>query len=233
MSTGSGPGWRAAARAWARWHWRRRTHSIKARLVAVFVLLAGATTVVFVLGTQQFLQSSWQAYVRPLVANYAQHLADHIGNPPDPARAKALAQRLPIAVRIEGPQVQVDTHPGRFDPHHGPDISRAAGNDLRREPEVRPWSWTVQQPGGHRIRFALVAPPASERPRLLGWATLAALVALTAAAYAAVRRQLRPLQGISTGVQAYGDGHFDTRYRCGGATNWVSWRRASTAWHTV
>ena len=182
--------------------------------MALFVLLALATTVVFVLGTQQFLQSGWQAYVRPLVADYAQQLAADIGNPPDPARARALAQRLPIAVHIDGPLVQLDTHPGRFerrvDRRLGPDRSHAPDDDTKRDHDLRPWSWTVQQPGGHRISFALVAPPDSERPRLLGWATLAALVALTAAAYAAVRRQLRPLQDISAGVQAYGAGHFNT-----------------------
>ncbi len=185
--------------------------------MAVFVLLALATTVVFVLGTQQFLQSGWQAYVRPLVTDYAQQLAADIGDPPVPARAQALAQRLPLAVHIDGPLVQLDTHPGRFersfDKRPDPDRNRAADDNSRREHDPRPWSWTVQQPGGHRISFALVAPPDSERPRLLGWATLAALVALTALAYATVRRQLQPLQDISAGVQAYGAGHFNTPIR--------------------
>ena len=212
------------ARAWARAHWQRRTHSIKGRLVALFVLLALATTVVFVWGTQQLLQSGWQAYVRPLVADYAQLLAADMGSPPDAARARALAQRLPLAVHIEGPLVQLDTHPGRFERRFGP----GPGSGLNRGPTanqaepsgdadspykdhtLRPGSWTVQRPDGHRISFALVAPPDSERPRLLGWATLAALLLLTALAYAAVRRQLLPLQAISSGVQAYGAGHFDS-----------------------
>jgi signal transduction histidine kinase len=220
----------SAAKAWVRSHWQRRTHSIKGRLVALFVLLALATTVVFLLGTQQILQSGWVAYVRPLVADYAQRLAADLGSPPDPARARALAQRLPIAVHISGPLVQLDTHPGRFDRRHGADhrpgrsIDNAAGGARDRadrgsgdsaseagpDRDLRPWSWTVQRADGHRISFALVAPPAAERPRLLGWATLAALLALTALAYAAVRRQLQPIQDISTGVQAFGAGRFDT-----------------------
>ena len=195
---------RPALQRWFQTHWQRRTHSIKGRLVALFVLLALATTVVFVLGTQQFLQSGWQAYVKPLVADYAQHLANSLGSPPEPARVQALVQRLPLAVRVEGPLVQLDTHPGRFDRHWGPpdDADAARG--------ARPWTWAVQQSDGHRIRFALVAPPDAERPRLLGWATLAALLALTALAYAAVRRQLQPLHDISAGVQAYGAGQFNT-----------------------
>ncbi len=225
---------RSAARAWVRGYWQRGTHSIKGRLVALFVLLALATTVVFLLGTQQILQSGWVAYVRPLVADYAQVLAADLGSPPDPARARALTQRLPIAVHITGPLVQLDTHPGRFDRRFGGDhghgrnvdsVRGGAGSsaadsnhdgsaDISSEAspdrDLRPWSWTVQRADGHRISFALAAPPAAERPRLLGWATLAALLALTALAYAAVRRQLQPIQDISTGVQAFGSGRFDT-----------------------
>ncbi len=201
--------------------------------MALFVLLALATTVVFLLGTQQFLQSGWAAYVRPLVADYAQMLAADLGSPPDPARARALAQRLPIAVHITGPLVQLDTHPGRFDRRHGSAYGQrrntdgaadrtadAAGdgnsdtkNDADPDRDLRPWSWTVQRADGHRISFAWVAPAAAERPRLLGWATLAALLALTAGAYLAVRRQLQPLQDISRGVQAFGSGRFDTPIR--------------------
>ena len=193
--------------------------------MALFVLLALATTVVFVLGTQQFLQSGWVAYVRPLVADYAQVLAADLGSPPDPARARALTQRLPIAVHISGPLVQLDTHPGRFEHRHRPspapardtDRPRERGDDGRTDTvveagtdrDLRPWSWTVRRPDGHRISFALVAPPDAERPRLLGWATLAALLALTALAYAVVRRQLQPIHDISAGVQAFGSGRFD------------------------
>lgn len=197
--------------------WRRRPQSIKGRLVALFVLLALATTVVFMLGTQQFLQGGWQAYVKPLVADYTQHLATDLGSPPDPARVQALVQRLPLAVKITGPQVQLETHPGRFERHWGPPQKHAADAAppvAARPPDdsynARPGSWTVQQPDGHRISFALVAPPDAERPRLLGWATLAALLALTALAYAAVRRQLQPLHDITTGVQAFGAGQFTT-----------------------
>jgi signal transduction histidine kinase len=185
--------------AWLHHHRHRLTHSIKGRLVALFVLLALATTVVFVLGSRQFLQDGWQAYARPLVSDYAHLLAADLGSPPDPARARALTQRLPLAVRIEGPLVQMDTHPGRQDRYHTDD------NNTR---NLRPWRWAVQQPDGHRISFSLLAPPDSERPRVVGWATLAALLLLTALAYAAVRRQLQPLQDITAGVQAFGAGRF-------------------------
>ncbi len=215
------PEHRHGKRAWLRHHRHRLSHSIKGRLVALFVLLALATTVVFVLGSRQLLQSGWQAYARPLVTDYARLLAADLGSPPDPARARALTQRLPLAVRIEGPLVQIDTHPGHHDRHDryrasGPETGPAATGTVKHsnsssnnDHNQRPWRWTVQQPDGHRVSFSLLAPPDSERPRLLGWATLAALLLLTALAYAAVRRQLQPLQDITAGVQAFGAGRFD------------------------
>ena len=89
----------------------RRLHSIKWRLVILFVLLAMATTGVFLFGMQRVLQTGWQGYAKPMVADYVDKLAAEIGSPPDVARAQALVQRLPVSVRIEGPQVRFDSHP--------------------------------------------------------------------------------------------------------------------------
>ena len=89
----------ASPRRAGRW-WR----SIKGRVLVLFVLLALGTTAVFLLGTQRLLATGWQAVVRPMVSDYADRLAAEIGSPPDAARARALAARLPIAVQIEGPR---------------------------------------------------------------------------------------------------------------------------------
>ena len=47
-----------------------------------------------------------------------------------------------------------------------------------------------------------------DRPRLIGWATLGALLLLTALAYARVRRMLRPLDDIRAGARRFGAGDF-------------------------
>ena len=47
---------------------------------------------------------------------------------------------------------------------------------------------------GHRITFGLAGPLPSERPRRIGWITLAALLLLTVLAYAYIRKLLRPLR---------------------------------------
>ena len=195
--------WRQAFKRWR--------HSIKGRLLVLFVLLALGTTAAFLLGMQRLLQSGWQAYARPMVADYVDRLAAEIGSPPDPARARALAERLPIAVRIEGPQVQLDTDPKAGTRRH----ARQAGPvdaDVADDREAHAWGLNRRTTAdGHRITFTLAAPPDATRARLFGWATLAALLLMLGAAYATVWRLLRPLQDISAGVEAFGRGQFTAR----------------------
>ncbi len=190
----------------ARWHAARKRwrHSLRWRLVTLFLLLALATTGVFLFGMQRVLQSGWQGFVKPLVADYVDRLTIDLGSPPDVARAQALVARLPVSVRIEGPVVQFDSHPERrawrrFGPGHGDDEDSAEG-----------WGLVRSTADGHRITFGLASPLPRDRPRIFGWLTLGALLLLTAAAYAVVRRLLRPLDAINAGVARFGSGDFAT-----------------------
>jgi signal transduction histidine kinase len=185
--------------------WRRVTHSLRARLVLLFVLLALATSAVFLLGMQRWLQAGWQGWVQPLAADYVDRLAAEIGSPPDAARAQALVARLPIRVRIDGPQVQFDSHAGRT--AAGADDDRHVRRDDRGPPGA---GWLQRETAdGHRIRFSAAAPVAEvDRPRRLGWITLGLLLALTGVAWAVVQRLLRPLGPIGDGVARFGRGDF-------------------------
>lgn len=185
----------ARRRGWWR-GWRPR--SLKARLVLVFLALALGTTLLFVSATRELFSTGWRELARPLVADYLDRLAADIGSPPDLARAQALVQRLPLSLRIDGPQVQWDSHP-QID-RHGP-----------HDP---PWRDALerQTADGHRIRFGVHWGGAAwqDRPAWTGWATLAALLALTAGAWAWVRHLLRPLGDIQAGAQRFGRGDFAT-----------------------
>lgn len=191
-----------------RQHLRRWRHSLGARLVGLFVLLAFGVVIVFVAGMQSAFRYGWQDYVRPLVADYVDSLTAQIGTPPDVARAKALTERLPLRIRIEGPVVNWSSHPR--DPRDGPPRDhRHAGGDTWRPVRVLA--------DGHRISFALASivrdDAPEDRPRLIGWATLAALLLLTALSYTMVRRLLRPLDDIRAGALRYGAGDFSQPIR--------------------
>jgi signal transduction histidine kinase len=185
----------------SRWHERAQRHlrhSLKARLVALFLVLALALTGAFLFGMQKALGVGWRDAARPLVTDYVDRLAAEIGSPPSVERALALTRRLPVTVRIDGPQVHWDSQPrpdgagGRTHERWGKDENlfvRATAD-------------------GHRIAFGLNVQPWRDRPRLWGWATLATLLLLTLVAYKVVRRLLRPLDDIRAGAQRFGRGEF-------------------------
>jgi signal transduction histidine kinase len=187
-------------------HLRRRfRHSVGARLVGLFLVLALAVSATFLFGMQSAFRGGWQDYARPLVANYIDRLVDEIGTPPDLAKAQALVARLPLHIRIDGPVVNWDSQPDaprRF----GPRDDR--NNDSDSDDAERSWQPVRLLADGHRIRFGLADLSHEERPRRIGWFTLAALLLLTALAYASARRLLRPLRDIRAGAIRYGQGDF-------------------------
>jgi len=54
-----------------RWHQRFR-HSLRWRLVALFLLLALATVIIFVGGTRAALSGGFQMLVKPLLSDYVE-----------------------------------------------------------------------------------------------------------------------------------------------------------------
>jgi signal transduction histidine kinase len=173
-------------------------HSLKWRLVGLFLLLALATTVTFVAGVREMVRGGWQGYGKPLTTHYLDLLTAQIGTPPDVARAQALTQALPISIRIDGPSVNWDSHPSaprrwqRFQ-------SDWSDGELHRF-HVR------RLEDGHRITYTLADPHEVMAPHLMGWSTLAVLLLLTLLAFAYVRRLLRPLDDIREGAIRFGRG---------------------------
>ena len=89
--------------------WRARFPSLGARLVGLFLVLAFAVGATFMLGLHVMQRVDWREYTHPLVMNYSDMLVAEIGSPPDVDRARLLTQRLPLHIRIEGPEVNWDS----------------------------------------------------------------------------------------------------------------------------
>ena len=89
--------------------WSVRFPSPGARLVGLFLVLAVAVAATFMLGMHVLQRVGWHETLRPLVTNYADTLVAEIGVPPDVDRARLLTQRLPLHIRIEGPDVNWDS----------------------------------------------------------------------------------------------------------------------------
>lgn len=188
-----------------RWHSRALHalgHSLRVRLVALFLVLAMALAATFVFGMQKALSVGWREAARPLVADYVDRLVVEIGSPPSIERAQALSQRLPVSVRISGPQVNWRSNPQadvfqRYRSQH----------DDWQDNQPRLLSRTTAD--GHRIELGLSVTAWENQPHRVGWFTLAGILALTALAYGYVRRLLRPLDDIRAGAQRFGSGAFD------------------------
>lgn len=192
------------SRSRRRWHNRAQHalgHSLRVRLVALFLLLAMALAATFVFGMQKALSVGWREAARPLVADYVDRLVVEIGSPPSIERAQALAQRLPVSVRIAGPQVNWRSNPQA-------DVfqrSRSQHDDWQ-DNQPRLLSRTTAD--GHRIDLGISVTAWENQPHRVGWFTLAGILGLTALAYAYVRRLLRPLDDIRAGAQRFGRGAF-------------------------
>jgi len=187
-------------------HWRQRarhalTHSLRVRLVALFLLLALAMTATFVVGMQYALGVGWRDAARPLVVDYLDKLAAEIGSPPSIERAQALVQRLPLSVQIGGPQVNWQSSA-----QTGNHTSYWRNQDYRNGEGSHWFERTTAD--GHQIRFGLNLTVWNDRPRYIGWATLGAILLLTGLAYGVVRNMLRPLADIRVGALRFGEGDF-------------------------
>lgn len=177
--------------------WRR---SLGARLVAMFLLFAVAVAATFLIGMQSVFRGGWQGYARPIAADYIDRLVVEIGTPPDLGRAKAIVDRVPLRIRIDGPSLHWDSQPDAFarSGWHGDDGSDA------------PWRPVRQLADGHRVTFSFADLSQERRTRSAGWVTLAVLLLLTGFAYGYVRHLLRPLRDIRAGAIRYGAGDFAT-----------------------
>ena len=190
------------------WHRRARDavgYSLRIRLVLVFMALAVTVAVTFMGGVQKAVSLGWREAARPLLMDYVDRLAAEIGSPPDLVRAQAIANRLPVTLRIDGPRIHWASHPDQprpdwmRDKFHSEDHWAGAdhGGGLLQRTTA----------DGHRIEFGLNALSWEKRPRI-AWGTLTVLLLLTALAYVYVRHLLRPLDDIRKGAQRFGDGNF-------------------------
>jgi signal transduction histidine kinase len=199
-----------------RWHQRARqriSHSLRARLVLVFLLLALAMVAIFLGGMQRALSVGWREAARPLIADYVDRIAADItanmSAPPSIERALALTEKLPISVRISGPLVNWrSTVPSVEETYYREENDSYSDSKGWRRAEARLLERSTAD--GHKIVLGLSLQNWHDRPRSVGWVTLALLLGLTAAAYTYVRRLLRPLDDIRDGALRYGSGNFGT-----------------------
>lgn len=208
------------ARPWHRRLWPVPRGSLKLRLVLLFLVLALAVVFTFIRGAQQAFTLGWHDTARPLLTDYVDRLAAEltVNGAPSVERARALVQRLPVTVDIQGPTLNWRSHPEQSEDwarHRPRRVDRHADDeedgDDDDEAEERRWRSLLQRrtADGHLIRFGLNEAALERRPHMIGY-TLVILLTLTLLAYLYVRHLLRPLDDIRRGAQRFGAGEFGT-----------------------
>ena len=181
---------------------RRWRHSLRLRLVTLFVLLALALMAVLAGGLKAALSGNgWREVARPMLVDYMDRVVVELGSPPDVARAQALVDRLPITLRIEGPQVQWASSTAH-------DERRGWFADRHRDVPEDPW-FIRPTADGHRITFGWSPRMWQPQPGSIGWIVPALALGLILLTYACVHRLLKPLDDIREGADRFGRGDFD------------------------
>jgi signal transduction histidine kinase len=204
-----------AAKGTALWYRRLRDtlgHSIKLRLLLVFLLLALAMAFTFISGAQRAFTEGWREAARPLLMDYVDRLVEEVaaGGTPSVERASAITQRLPLTITIQGPQVQWSSHPPRAGEETAPD---RPADDVRQDREGwggdKEWQrlLTRSTADGHRIGIGINKQAFERQTHLVGY-TLTALLVLTLLAFLYLRHLLRPLDAIGAGARRFGLGDF-------------------------
>ena len=183
-------------------HWR---HSVKLRLLLVFLLLALTLGFLFVGGAKRAFTLGWQGVAQPLLSDYVSRLAEEVApqGSPEIERAEALVRRLPVlTIQIDGPRVRWRSQPESASP--GGMRGRGPVGD-----EDAQWRALVQRrtADGHLMQFGVHEAAIGQRPRFFGLALLS-LLGLMALAYWYVHRLLKPLDHIRAGAQRFGAGDF-------------------------
>lgn len=189
-----------------------RRHSLSGRLIGLFLLTGLALALVVKTGFHYAFQENLRDLARPHVAEYVQYLLARIGDPPDTARAAALAERLPLDIHISGPSLYWSSA-GRL-----PDLDQV---EMHRH---RLPSGDVVQAGRSKGGFFLAADRSGYRIILKSqglettrWAPLATILTIVAAlavlslTYHGIRRLFHPLETVRTGLARIGRGELEHR----------------------
>jgi len=79
-------------------HWFKL--SLSARLLSVFITTALAAVILLAILFNRGLGSQWHRAIAPHLRQYVAYIREDIGMPPDEAKARALADRLPVDIQV-------------------------------------------------------------------------------------------------------------------------------------
>jgi signal transduction histidine kinase len=200
------------------------SYSLSLRLLAIFLMLAALFAWGVVAGIRwAYSADDLRALISGHLSLHVDYVRQDIGSPPRLDRALAITQRVPVDIRIDGPDVHWSSDPAFPDPAtlaFGPSDYFSA-NPRALLDELKGVDFAERDKHNY-LRFSeegnqiiVVTPKIATQnsrpplvPILVGFALL-----LILGAYLAVRWLFRPLAPIRAGAAYIGAGHFAHRVR--------------------
>jgi signal transduction histidine kinase len=203
---------------------RRLSRSLSFRLLAIFLVLGG----LFVWGSLSALRWVYNSDdIRGLISGHlslhVSYVLEDIGSPPRIDRALAITQRVPVDIRIEGPEISWASDPAfpaLTDLDFGPspafsDEPGAWVNELRGVEFASQdgHNYLKMQTGLYDI--VVVSPRISDMPEgpPLIPLIVGMVLGLLLIGYMAVQWLFKPIRAIRVGASHIGRGHFDYRIK--------------------
>lgn len=200
----------------------RLSRSLSFRLLAIFIVLGG----LFVFGTFKAIQRFYNSdQIRGLISGHlslhVSYVREDIGVPPDIDRAIAITKKVPVDIRILGPDIDWASDPafprlGQLDFASSPKFSDEPGAWADELQDVDfanldNHDFLRMRQGGYEIivstpRISDIADGPMLIPLILGLG-----LSFLILAYAAVTWLFRPIRTIREGAEHIGRGKFDFR----------------------
>ncbi len=200
----------------------RLSHSLSFRLLLIFILLGG----LFVFGTIKAIQRFYNSdQIRGLISGHlslhVSYVRDDIGVPPRIDRAIAITEKVPVDIRILGPDIDWASDPAfpRLEQLNFASSPRFSDNPRAWADELQgidfadldDHDFLRMRQGGYAI---VVSTPkisdVSDGPALVPL-ILSLGLSFLLLAYAAVTWLFRPIRTIREGAEHIGQGNFDFR----------------------
>lgn len=211
---------------------RKFSRSLSARLLGIFILTA---IVYAVVGRFVYMLVLDQDFLREVVGAHislhADYVLDDIGSPPSIERAKAITARVPVDIRLSGPDVDWVSDPN-FPPidkiPFGPLPIDFLGLDEKSQRNLESWATNLKLVrfgeyqrhafvelvrDGYRIIIASPRMSETVRPDYTQPAIALISIFVLVGCYFAVRWLVRPLKWIQKGTARIGQGDLDYRIR--------------------
>ena len=208
---------------------RALSSSLSLRLLGIFVVTSALVIVILISLFTRGLTGQWVRSIRPHLVQYIQYIQQDLGSPPVPARADAIAARIPVDIHIYRQNKLVhattlqllDLANIEFEPVGRPRFKRPktlADQPLPRtsiSPRNGPQRILRIADGDYTLYFDMreTGPGRGGHGRFNDelFLALAALGVVLAGSYLLIRRQLSPIRQIQKSVGLMSEGNLSHR----------------------